>query len=296
LTRPRELLVAGSIALDTLEGPFGTVHDELGGSALYFALAASLIMPVRMMAPMGAETAARLEQAIQGRPIDAKLVTVLDAPTYRWRALQGAGHNIDLGSQDSIYDRWEPIPPSGFDGWAFLGSMRPDRQAQLAKDLDGAAVLAADAMLSYVRSQPPEAREVLTRSNWYFCNLDEFEALGGEEPESFRRRWGLEGLVVKAGPRGVTAYTQDGSVQVPALTDRPVIDTTGAGDAIAAGMLARWLSTGGEPNGVREALVWGVACAALTIADIGLRGILGATREQLDERVLEVKESLPRGS
>ena len=272
MTQTQELLVAGSIALDNLEGSFGTVHDELGGSALYFALAASLIMPVRMMAPVGAETAGRLEAAIQGRPIDATLVAVLDEPTYRWRAVQGAGHNIDLGS------------------------MRPDRQAQLAKGLDGAARLSADAMLSYVRSQPPEAQEVLRRSSWYFCNLEELEALGGDEPESFRRRWGLEGLVVKAGLRGVTAYRQSGSVHVPALTDRPVIDTTGAGDAIAAGMLAHWLSTGGDPSALRESLSWGVACASLTIADIGLRGILGATRAQLDERVLEVKESLPRGS
>jgi len=228
LIQTHELLVAGSIALDTLEGPFGTVHDELGGSALYFALAASLIMPVRMMAPIGSETAKRLEEVIQSRPIDATLVDVLDAPTYRWRAVQGAGRNIDLGSRDSIYDRWDPVPPPGFDGWAFLGSVRPDRQAQLAKGLDGAEMLAADAMLSYVRSQPPQAREVLERSRWYFCNLEEFEALGGDEPESFRRRWSLEGLVVKAGLRGVTAYTEGGSVHVPALTTRPVVDTTGA--------------------------------------------------------------------
>ena len=39
------LVVAGSIALDTLEGPFGRVTGELGGSALYFALAASLLGP-----------------------------------------------------------------------------------------------------------------------------------------------------------------------------------------------------------------------------------------------------------
>jgi sugar/nucleoside kinase (ribokinase family) len=296
LTQTRELLVAGSIALDTLEGPFGTVHDELGGSALYFALAASLIMPVRMVAPVGAETAERLKEVIHGRPIDASLVQVLDAPTYRWRALQDPGRNIDLGSQDSIYDRWEPNPPPGFDGWAFVGSVRPDRQAQLVKGLEGAEMLAADAMLSYVSTRPPEAREVLKRSRWYFCNLEEFQALGGEEPEEFRRRWGLEGLVVKAGMRGVTAYTEGGSVRVPALTERPVVDTTGAGDAIAAGMLGHWLSTGGDPGGLQESLVWGVACASLTITEVGLRGILGATRELLDERVLEVTQSLQRGS
>ena len=296
MTQTRELLVAGSIALDTLEGPFGTVRDELGGSALYFALAASLIMPVRMVAPIGAETAERLKEVIHGRPIDASLVQVLDAPTYRWRALHDPGRNIDLGSQDSIYDRWEPNLPPGFDGWAFVGSVRPDRQAQLVKGLEGAEMLAADAMLSYVRSQPPDAREVLRRSRWYFCNLEEFQALGGEEPEAFRRRWNLEGLVVKAGMQGVTAYTDRGSVHVPALTERPVVDTTGAGDAIAAGMLGHWLSTGGGAGGLHESLVWGAACASLTIADIGLRGILRATREQLDERAMEVKQSLQRGS
>lgn len=296
MTRTRELLVAGSIALDTLEGSFGEVRDELGGSALYFALAASLIMPVRMLAPVGAESAARLEEVIHGRPIDASLVDVLDAPTYRWRAKQDPGRNIDLGSQDRIYDRWEPKPPPGFRGWAFVGSVRPDRQAQLVRGLEGAEMLAADAMLSYVRSQPPDAQEVLRRSRWYFCNVEEFQALGGEEPEAFRRRWGLDGLVVKAGMRGVTAYTDAGHVHVPALTERPVVDTTGAGDAIAAGMLGHWLSTGGDASGLADSLVWGVACASLTIADIGLRGILGATREMLDECVMEVKQSLQRES
>jgi sugar/nucleoside kinase (ribokinase family) len=296
LNPTRELLVAGSIALDTLDGPFGTVQDELGGSALYFALAASLIMPVRVMAPVGAESVDRLQEVIQGRPIDTSLVQVLEAPTYRWRALQGPGRNIDLGSADSIYDRWEPKPPPGFEGWAFVGSVRPDRQVQLVRGLEGAEMLAADAMLSYVRARPPEAREVLRRSRWYFCNFEEFEALGGDEPESSRRRWGLQGLVVKAGMHGVTAYTDRGSLHVPALTERPVVDTTGAGDATAAGMLSHWLSTGGKADELHESLVWGVACASLTIADIGLRGIRAATREMLDERVMEVRRLLQRES
>ncbi len=291
-----ELLVAGSIALDTLDGPFGTVQDELGGSALYFALAASLIVPVRMMAPVGVDAVDRVRTVIARRPIDASALEVLDAPTYRWRAQQAEGRNIDLGSGDSIYDQWRTRPPAGFDGWAFVGSMRPDRQAQLMKELVGAELLAADAMLSYVRSRPPNAREVLRRARWYFCNHEEFAAMGGDDPESFRRQWSLEGLVVKAGARGVTAYTEGGSLHVPALMDRPVVDTTGAGDAVAAGMLAHWLTADGDPSALHESLVWGVACASLTISEIGLRGIAAATREDLDERVQEVTECLRRAS
>jgi sugar/nucleoside kinase (ribokinase family) len=170
--------------------------------------------------------------------------------------------------------------------------MRPDRQAYLMKHLGGATFLAADAMLSYVKARPSEARDVLRRANWFFCNQEEFEALGGKDPEEFRRQWWLKGLVVKAGALGLAAYTEYGVVRIPAHTKPPAVDTTGAGDALAGGMLARWLSTGGEVGGLQDALVWGVACASITVEAIGVKGIARATREQLSERVAGVEQSI----
>jgi sugar/nucleoside kinase (ribokinase family) len=291
-----ELLVAGSVALDTRDGPFGKVDETLGGSAVYFALAASLIVPVKVMAPVGVDGAKRVAQAFSGRTIDVDMLQILEAPTYRWRAHQEHGRNVDLGSIDDIYDSWSPAVPADFAGWAFVGSMRPDRQAQLMALLGGAQVLAADAMLSYVEARPPEVRDVLRRAGWFFCNLEEFAALGGKDPEEFRRQWWLQGLVIKGGAQGLAAYTEYGVVRVPALADPPVVDTTGAGDALAGGMLARWLSTGGEPSGLQDALVWGVACASITIGSIGVKGIAKATTAELAKRVAEVEECLRRES
>jgi sugar/nucleoside kinase (ribokinase family) len=291
-----ELLVAGSVALDTRDGPFGKVDETLGGSAVYFALAASLIVPVKVMAPVGVDGAKRVAQAFSGRTIDVEMLQILEAPTYRWRAHQEHGRNIDLGSSDDIYDSWSPAVPADFAGWAFVGSMRPDRQAQLMAMLGGAQLLAADAMFSYVQARPPDVRDVLRRAAWFFCNQEEFAALGGKDPEEFRRQWWLQGLVVKGGAQGLAAYTEYGVVRVPALTERPVIDTTGAGDALAGGLLARWLSTGGQPGGLQDALVWGVACASITIASIGVKGIVKATPKELAERVTEVEECLRRES
>jgi len=263
---------------------------------VYFALAASLILPVKVVAPVGADGAKRVAQAFSGHPIDTELLQILDAPTYRWRARQEHGRNVDLGSRDNIYDSWAPAPPEGFTGWAFVGSMRPDRQAQVMETLGGAQLLAADAMLSYVHAQPPESRDVLRRAGWYFCNREEFTALGGSDPDEFRRQWWLQGLVLKEGALGLTAYIDDGMVRVPALTDREVVDTTGAGDALAGGMLARWLSTGGQRGGLQDALVWGVACASITISAIGVKGIAKASVEELSERVAEVEECMRRES
>jgi hypothetical protein len=272
LSAPR-LLVAGSIAFDSLMG--GRVTEELGGSALYFALAACRRVDVLVCAPVGRDGEARVREVLEGRPrLDLAGLTVVDAPTYRWFAEAQAGRNVDLGSQDSIYDRWSPRVPDGYRGWAFVGSMRPDRQLDAARQLAGCGLLAADAMRSYVAAAPEAARSVLRLADWYFCNDEEFGALGddGGDPQAFRERWGLDGLVLKHGPGGTTAYTRDGAVHAPAGAG-PAVDTTGAGDALAGGMLATWLLHGGDPARLREALEAGVESASIAIADIGARAL-----------------------
>lgn len=294
--QPGELLVAGSIALDTVSTPSGPIEDELGGSALYFAVPASLIVPVRLVAPVGAEDEARVRKVVGQRPIDVEFLQVIDAPTYRWHAHQVEGRNVDLGSEDPIYDLWDPAVPHGYTGWAFVGSVRPDRQLQLMKRLASSTLLAGDSMISYIHMQTHHAREVVSRAAWYFCTEEEFTALGGDHPDDFRRRWWLQGLVIKQGRKGVTAYTESQKVHVPALTSHEVVDTTGAGDAFAAGMLARWLVSGAEANSLGEALAWGAACASLTIEDIGLRAIARATRGDLEARVEEVRQCMTRES
>src|SRR4029077_7656885 len=102
-----EVLGAGAGALDTRDGPFGKVKETLGGSAVYFALAASLIVPVKVVAPVGVDGAKKVAQAFSGRHIDVDGLQILEAPTYRWRAHQEHGRNVDLGSSDDIYNSWE---------------------------------------------------------------------------------------------------------------------------------------------------------------------------------------------
>jgi sugar/nucleoside kinase (ribokinase family) len=284
------LLAAGSIALDTLEGPFGSVTGELGGSALYFALAASLIRPVEIVAPVGPDAEDAVQALFAKRPVDLSRVALIDRPTYRWSARQEAGTNLDLGEADGIYDLWEPGVPPGFDGWAFVGSMRPDRQLVTARVLAGSArLLATDSMHSYLTSHREQAEQVLGVSGWFFANREELLALGGdpEQPQAFRSRWGLAGLVVKAGARGCTVWTDAGPLHLPAVAGHPVVDVTGAGDALAGGMLAAWLESGGQPEGLRAALAHGIACASLTIAAVGLRGLAVATPADLAARVAE---------
>ncbi|CAN5773000.1 sugar kinase [soil metagenome] len=94
------------------------------------------------------------------------------------------------------------------------------------------------------------------------ANAEELAALGGEEAVL----GSVRGLVTKRGADG--ASWSDGHEQVDVLaTPADVVDTTGAGDAFAAGFLASWVA--GER--VTDALAAGAARAADAVAHPGGR-------------------------
>jgi hypothetical protein len=241
-----------------------------------------------MVGAVGLDAEARVRKVLGGRRIDATLLAVVDAPTYRWHARNAHGGNIEIGSEDGIYDAWQPELPAGFTGCAFIGSMRPRLQVDIAARLE-AELIAADAMQSYASSGLLDVEELVQLCDWFFCNRGELNLLAhGVEPETFREQRSLQGLCLKAGAEGTTIYTDQAVLHVPALTSHPVLDTTGAGDALAGAFLARWVLSGRRHDALEDALAHGIACASIAIEDIGLRSLARATPTELAERVAEV--------
>ena len=88
----------------------------------------------------------------------------------------------------------------------------------------------------------------------------ELAALGGPAAPAVRA------IAVTAGPDGATWIEGATRIQVPAERV-PVADSTGAGDAFDAGLLAAWLA-GAAPE---DALRAGVAAATRAVARLGAR-------------------------
>jgi ribokinase len=76
-------------------------------------------------------------------------------------------------------------------------------------------------------------------------------------------------VAVSLGPDGALWATGDELVHQPAHP-ATVVDTTGAGDAFAAGLLAEWVATGGRPDPA-AALAAGLARAAAVVSRPGAR-------------------------
>ena len=64
------LLVVGSIALDTIKTPFGSLKEGLGGSATYFSMAAQHLTDVNLVAVVGEDFSPEYVKIFQDKGID----------------------------------------------------------------------------------------------------------------------------------------------------------------------------------------------------------------------------------
>src|SRR5262245_40189253 len=64
------LLVTGSIGIDTVETPHGRVENVLGGSAIYFSLAAALFCDVKLVGVVGEDFDRKMLEPLKAKRID----------------------------------------------------------------------------------------------------------------------------------------------------------------------------------------------------------------------------------
>jgi ribokinase len=146
-----------------------------------------------------------------------------------------------------------------------LTSQRPDTAARLAE-------LAAEAgvTVSFDPGRRLEERDfsaTIDRADVIFLNDREAPSVLGDDvayPES-----GVSDsvVVVKHGSAGATVHTPDGSFEHPGFDVEPV-DTTGAGDAFAAGYITMRLE---DPEDHERALEFANACGAVAAQAEGAR-------------------------
>ena len=80
-----KLLVVGSVALDSVKTPFGQEDDVLGGSASFFATAASYFTEVSVIAVVGEDFPELHLAFLRQRGIDLTGLERRPGKTFRWR-------------------------------------------------------------------------------------------------------------------------------------------------------------------------------------------------------------------
>jgi sugar/nucleoside kinase (ribokinase family) len=298
------VMVVGSIAQDFVESPRVRLDGELGGSAVYFALAARYFGPVAVIGAVGADRATELRRVLEFA--DLSRLTVTQEPTYTWRARRAT----DDGDAETLerfaggYDGYRPEagPAAAVPSTVFLGSADPNVQVAVARGLPAGTLVAGDTMDIFIEAQRPAVEDMVRSCRILFATEKELEMLSGTRgiaaaATQALERFQLSAAVIKRGAGGAILWTRDRNHRLhPPAVD--VIDPTGAGDALAGGMIGRLAQLtdgriGGEPqarspmsaDALLEALEWGMVTASFAISAPGLAGLIEVDGEQLGARV-----------
>jgi sugar/nucleoside kinase (ribokinase family) len=287
------ILVVGSVAYDTVETPFGTAERVLGGSASFFAVAASLFAPVRLVAVVGDDFGEKELAAFAGRPIDLEGLERAAGATFHWHGR----YSFDLNSRETVrtdlnvFERFQPrIPPAHRRSeHVFLGNIDPSLQASVLDQVERPRLVACDTMNFWIERTPEELRRTLARVDVLLVNDAEARQLSGEwnivKAARAVRAMGPRTLVVKKGEHGVLMFSDQGSFATPAYPLEEVFDPTGAGDAFAGGFMGHVARTGDlSPANLRLAMVYGAAMGSFAVEEFGIRRFDAVDVDEVEAR------------
>jgi hypothetical protein len=278
-----EVAVAGTFHRDDVTTPAGR-RDVLGGSAVYFALAASRFAPVRVNGIVGSDTVAGYRAILDTPAIHLEGMVVSELPTFHWHAVHDFERWVtaDESSEPGCDPEWQPVLPEP-SRWAevlFVASMDPRLQRDVL-DQSEAGLIATDSMTEFIESRPAEVLSVFERVDVLFLTAAELAVLTGADDwrasaSGLLGRGRLRAVVVKRGPRGAACVTDGAVVEMPAVPVPRVVDPTGAGDALAGGFLGTVArSARADEAAFDAALAEGMRCAADAVVEFGTAGLRG---------------------
>lgn len=293
------ILCVGSVALDSVETPFGRAERVLGGSAVFFSAAATFFSPVRMVGVVGDDYPRDHLDFLEERGADLSGIETRPGESFFW----AGRYHYDLNTRDTLETRlgvfadFRPRIPDGFrdSRHIFLGNIAPKLQADVLDHVDTPEVVACDTMNYWIEGSRKELLALLERVHILLVNDEEARQLADEPNLLKASRWirerGPSIIVVKKGEHGAMLFADKWVFFTPGYPLETVFDPTGAGDAFAGGFMghvARCDSL--APEELRRAMVYGSAMGSFSVEDFSVDRFRTLDPMDVVQRVREFRE------
>ncbi len=308
------LIVTGTIGIDTVHTPTGNAEAVLGGSATYFAAAASFFTPVRMVAAVGGDfhdgfrtTFTRFPRVcIQG--IEQRQ----DSRTFAWggKYLDNMNVRETLFTELGVLAEHPPLTPQEYrdSKYIFLANTHPSVQLELLENFPGRVIAVADTMNLWIETAKVELLALMSHIDGLVLNDEEAMLLTGHRNAITAGKaildLGPSFAIIKKGEHGCVLVHRDGLGALPAFPTETVVDPTGAGDSFAGGLLGYMAREhaaghfGSEPiafETIRAGLAHGTIIASYTIESFSLDRLAELREEEIDARLDEFRKIVCSG-
>lgn len=288
-----QLVVVGSVALDTVTTPFGEGHEVLGGSASYFSTAASYFTKVYLIAVVGEDFPESHMAFLRSREIDLAGLERRPGKTFRWRGEYSYHLNEarTLDTQLNVFETFRPTVPEAYRSpdLLFLANIDPELQHDVLRQVKRPRLVACDTMNFWIDGKREALARLLKDVDVLIVNDGEARALGAD-PNLVKvaraiRAAGPKTLIVKRGEYGVLMFGPDRVFAAPAFPLEQVKDPTGAGDCFAGGFMGYLASTGhfGD-EALCRAIVCGSVMASFAVEEFSLDRLRRLSAQEIDAR------------
>ncbi|HSH74912.1 MAG TPA: PfkB family carbohydrate kinase [Longimicrobiales bacterium] len=293
------ILCVGSVALDSVETPFGSAERVVGGSAVFFSAAASLFHPVQLVGVVGEDYPLPELDFLAARGADLSGIERRTGESFFW----AGRYHFDLNTRDTLETRlgvfadFQPRIPGSFRGarFVFLGNIDPVLQHEVLDQVEAPEIVACDTMNYWISGSREALLELLTRVHILIVNDEEVRQLAGEPNLLKAARWvqerGPDIVVVKKGEHGAILFADDWIFFVPGFPLEEVFDPTGAGDAFAGGFVGHLARVGSlTPSDLRRAMVYGSVMGSYVVEEFSVRRLIDLPRGDIERRLVEFRE------
>jgi sugar/nucleoside kinase (ribokinase family) len=295
------VLVVGSVALDTIETPFGSVKEAVGGSATYISAAASyFVNPVRLVGVVGGDFPREGMAFLEARNVDLEgLEVIRDGKTFRW----SGRYHYDLNERDSlstdlnVFESFDPKIPERFRKMrnVCLGNIDPVLQRKVLQQLESPRLVVCDTMNYWINGKREELEKTLKMINILILNDSEARLLS-REPNLIKaskviRGMGPSVVIIKKGEHGALLLTEQMVFSAPAYPMENIFDPTGAGDSFAGGFVG-WLARTEDlsEENLKRAVIYGSTLASFCVEKFGVAGLADLTYLGIQDRFREFRE------
>ncbi len=290
------VLVVGSVALDSVETPFGKADDVIGGSATYFSASASHQTPVQLVGIVGADYPTEKLQPLADRGVDLAGLEHADGESFRWRGR----YRHDLNSAETletrlgVFSHFRPKIPTQFRSakYVFLGNIDPRLQLEVLKQVEKPKLVACDTMNFWIESRREDLLTLLKHVDLITLNDGEARQLTEQSNLVQAARWildrGPHTVVIKKGEHGAFMFTRTSVFFAPAYPLESVFDPTGAGDSFAGGFMGYLARTDDlSEASLRRAVIHGSAMGSFVVEGFSITRLMEVTRADIDARVAD---------
>lgn len=294
-----DLIVVGTVALDTVKTPFGEAVETLGGSAVYASVAASNFTKPGIVGVIGADFPKEHTDFLSNRGIDLEGVEVLDGDTFRWKGYyeydMNQAHTLD--TRLNVLSMFNPQLPDNYRDarYVFLANTDPEIQMSVYKQIRKPKFVMMDTMNFWIESKKEALTKIIEKVDVILTNDAEARQFFGT-PNLIKAgraflEMGPRACIIKKGEHGALLFTDGPCFSAPAFPLDTVIDPTGAGDSFAGGFIG-WLAKTDDisPRNMRKAVVMGSAIASYNAEDFSLNKLRKINSEDIFNRYMAFQD------